>query len=82
MVSMSRSEAGKHYIARLERIRDDYRKRAESTDVTESQSRAFSLKASAYDDEIGYFKTAVEIVTNPGIVKRLTDKLRKGGGSS
>jgi len=81
-VTFSRSEFGKHYIARLENIRNDYRKKAEDIRSTESESRAFSLKASAYDDEIGYFRTATEIVTNPGIVKRLTDKLRKGGDSS
>lgn len=76
-VSFSRSEYGKHYIARLEKIRDDYRKKAEDVRSTESQSRAYSLKASAYDDEIGYFRTATEIVSNPSIIKRLTDKLRK-----
>jgi len=81
-VTFSRSEFGKHYIARLERVRDDYRKRAEDIRATESESRAFSLKASAYEDEIGYFRTATEIVTNPSIVKRLTDKLRAKGDSS
>lgn len=75
-VTFSRSQFGKHYIARLERIRDDYRSRAEDINATESQSRALSLKASAYEDEIGYFRTATEIVSNPGIVKRLTNKLR------
>jgi len=81
-VSFSRSEFGKHYIKRLATIRDDYRKKAEDIRASESESRAFSLKASAYEDEIGYFKTATEIVTNPGIVKRLTDKLKKQGDSS
>jgi len=81
-VTFARSEFGKHYIARLEHIRDDYQKRAGSVDVTESQSRALSLKASAYDDEIGYFKTALEITTNPTIMKRLTDKLKKKGDTS
>ena len=81
-VTFSRSEFGKHYIARLERVRDDYRKRAEDIRATESESRAFSLKASAYEDEIGYFRTATEIVTNPSIVKRLTEKLRAKGDSS
>ena len=81
-VTFSRSEFGKHYIARLERIRNDYRMKAEHVSATESESRAFSLKASAYDDEIGYFKTAMEIVTNPGIVKRLTDKLKQQGDTS
>lgn len=77
-----RTEFGKHYLSRLERIRDDYRRRSEHVDVTESQSRAYSLKASAYDDEIGYFRTAEEIVSNPSIVKRLKDKLKRKGDSS
>jgi len=81
-VTFSRSEFGKHYLARLEKVRDDYRKKAEDIRASESESRAFSLKASAYEDEIGYFKTATEIVTNPSIVKRLTDKLRKQGDTS
>ena len=81
-VSFTQSEFGKHYLKRLETIRDDYRRKAEDVRATESESRAFSLKASAYDDEIGYFRTATEIVTNPGIVKRLTDKLRAKGDSS
>jgi len=76
-VNFIRSEYGKHYLARLQKIRDDYRKKAEDVRATESESRAFSLKASAYDDEIGYFKTATEIVSNPSIVKRLKDKLKK-----
>ena len=50
--------------------------------MTESESRSFSLKASAYDDELGYFRTAVEIVSNPGIVKRLKDKLKGKGDTS
>jgi len=81
-VTFSRSEFGKHYLSRLERVRDDYRKKAEDIRVTESESRAFSLKASAYEDEIGYFRTATEIVSNPSIVKRLTDKLKKQGDTS
>ena len=81
-VTFSRSEFGKHYLARLRMIRDDYRKKAEDIRATESESRAFSLKASAYEDEIGYFKTATEIVSNPSIVKRLTDKLKKQGDTS
>ena len=76
------TEYGKHYVERLERIRTDYRNRAESVNATESESRAFSLKASAYDDEIRYFKTAIEIASNPSIVKRLTDKLKQKGDSS
>lgn len=80
--NFTNSVFGKHYIARLEVIRDDYRRRSESVDITESQSRAYSLKASAYDDEIGYFRTAVEIVSNPSIVKRLKDKLKSKGDSS
>ena len=81
-VTFSRSEFGKHYLERLERVRDDYRKRAEDINATESESRAYSLKASAYEDELGYFRTATEIVSNPSIVKRLTDKLRAMGDSS
>jgi len=81
-VTFANSQFGKHYLARLERIRDDYRKKAEDVRATESESRAFSLKASAYDDELGYFRTANEIVSNPGIVKQLTAKLRKKGDSS
>lgn len=81
-VAFARSEYGKHYIQRLEKIRDDYRRRSEDIRATENESRAYSLKASAYNDEIGYFKTALEIVSNPSIVKRLKDKLRQKGDSS
>ena len=81
-VVFAQSEFGKHYLQRLDRIRSDYRKKAEDVRATESESRAFSLKASAYDDELGYFRTAMEIVSNPSIVKRLKDKLKAKGDSS
>lgn len=78
-VQFIRTEYGKHYLERLARIRDDYRKRAENVTTTEAESRAFSLKASAYDDELSYFKTAESIVSNPGIVKKLKDRLKSIG---
>lgn len=81
-VTFARSSFGKHYLYRLAMIRDDYRKKAETIDVTESESRAYSLKASAYDDEIRYFKTAESITTNPTLVKKLTDMLKRKEGTT
>lgn len=80
-VKFTQTEFGKHHLARLERVRDDYRRKAEDVSVSESQSRAFSLKASAYDDELSYFHTAEQIVSNPGIVKKLKDKIKEVSGS-
>jgi len=75
----AQSEWGKHYVARLERIRDEYRKKAGLLTITADESRAYSVKATAYDDEISYFQTAQTIVSSPNLVKMLKDKLKSKG---
>jgi len=76
------SEYGKHHLARWEKTRDDYRQKAGLDNITAEQSRAYSIKASVYDDEISYFRTAETIVSTPSIVKYLKDKLKQKGDSS
>jgi hypothetical protein len=76
------SEWGKHYITRLERIRDEYRKKAGLMNISEAESRALSVKATAYDDELSYFQTAQTIVSSPSLVKMLKEKLKSKGDST
>ena len=76
------SEYGKHHLARWEKIRDDYQRKAGLDNITAEQSRAYSIKASVYEDEITYFNTANAIVSSPSLVKMLKDKLKAKGDTS
>lgn len=83
-VRFSESPFGKHYMKRLEAVRDDYQTKATDRRFTNEERGLFGLLAAETADHLGYFETARTITRDPALIKKLKDgfKKRKKGGSA
>jgi hypothetical protein len=67
---------GKHYLERLEHLRDDELKAAMSKRLPRDARLTAADRASVYDDELRFFRIATETKSNPTLMNRLAEKLK------
>lgn len=69
------SRFGKHYLERLEQIKERELRVAMDTRYSESFRAHAATKAAAVTDELDYFQTAQTIRNKPELLSRLSAKL-------
>ena len=69
------SRFGKHYLARLERLKTVHLTAAMKVDFTDSYRAHRASKAAAIDSELEFFRIARTIQESPSLLKRLRKKL-------
>lgn len=76
VVSFLDTPFGKHYIDRLEQLRDGELKVAMTKTLPRDARLSAADRASVYDDELRFFRIAMETKSNPSLMNRLAEKLR------
>lgn len=77
--TFAKSRFGKHYIARITRLREGHLEVAQNMEFTDSYRANSASKASALGAELEFFNIAQTIQTEPTLLERLKKKLMKGG---